>query len=401
VQVRRLVGVLTLLAGCDFTFNLQHLKDVPVDGADPDAFVPQDAPGCFGHYGPGNGGLAIVCLDAAPPDDWTPNGQFHTGMFSEMGDCPIKIAQSGTVPDMCVVVARNITLGSDLPTSGGRPLVLVATDTFTLLEGATISVDSRRNAGRNGAGANESDCPPAPNGGGTTGGRGGGGGGSFGTKGGNGGKGQGGAAGGTASQALTVLATVRGGCRGGSPGGASGGGGGASGGAVYIIAGKRVEIRGTIDASGEGGSGGAKSLVAGIGGDAGGGGGSGGLIGIDSPSIMIASTARLLANGGGGGGGGDGYSTLPSASDGGDGSEAALGSPPVFPALGGTGGFAAGKGGDGADSAGAALNGVDSTTGIVDSSGGGGGGGAGFIRFFTPTTVDVQTANISPAPVVN
>jgi hypothetical protein len=397
VEVRRLVGLLAFVAGCDYLFNLDPINAPRVDGAvDSDAeIVYMDAPGCFGHYGPGSSGLALVCLTDAPPDTWTPNGELHTGVLSEMGDCAMKIAQSGVNTDMCVIVARNITLGGYLPTSGNRPVVFVATDTFTLLEGATIGVDSRRNSGRNGAGSNEASCPSPANGSQptTAAGRSGGGGGSFATKGGNGGNGQGGTAGAMATQPIANVAVVRGGCKGGTGGGGTANG--ASGGAVYIIAGKQIVIAGTIDASGEAGAGGNRSLSDLVGGDGGGGGGSGGLIGLDAPLITIAPTAKLSANGGGGGGGGDG--NFIQAINGSDGKEAQLDVLPNFPAPGGPAG-SGGDGGKGYSGTTPPDPGAPAGNNALGGGGGGGGGGAGFIKFFSSSPIDIVPPTISPPP---
>lgn len=103
--------------------------------------------------------------------------------------------------------------------------------------------------------------------------------------------------------------------------GGGGGGGGASrggsgGGVLMLIAGGRIEIGDGlvtkwwppgqaaernvlqgIDAGGCGGAGGA-------GNGSGGGGGAGGLVVLESPSIIVRTSAGLAANGGGGGGGG-------------------------------------------------------------------------------------------------
>ncbi|HUS33281.1 MAG TPA: hypothetical protein VMZ53_32485 [Kofleriaceae bacterium] len=392
----RRLAVVAFVAGCDFTFNLDHLKQPPIDGQPdtPDGeIIYMDAPGCFGKNGPGVAGLAQVCLTEAPPPSWTPNGEVHTG--GTTNDCSMLQMQSGTSTELCIIAARNITLGGFLPTSGTRPLVLLATDTFTLLDTGGISVDSRRVAGRNGPGANESSCPGAPAGTASTTGSSGGAGGSFGGRGGNGGKGTGSAQGATATAAITGLAVVRGGCRGGLGGGPVPSG--ASGGAIYIIAGKRVEIAGAIDASGEGGGGGDIALAMGLGGDGGGGGGSGGLIGIDAPMIHIASSAKLIANGGGGGGGGDG--AVGGSASGGAGGEADLSAPPTFPARGGTGGTASGTGGRGASGTAGPDPGQPAGTNVSGSGGGGGGGGAGIIRFYGPTSSVVnESLSVSPPP---
>jgi hypothetical protein len=386
--MRRLVAVIAFVAGCDFMFDLDRLK-TPVDAGPDGEAVPMDAPGCFGKYAPSATGLVQICLDEAPPDTWTPTGELNTSAASS--ECHRIVAQSGTPSELCVIIARNITLDAFLPTRGNRPVVFVATDTFTLSTSGGIGVDSRRTASRNGAGSNEPSCSPAPNGMGSTSGSSGGGGGSFGARGGNGGSGTGGTAGAISNLAITALGPIRGGCRGGLGGGATANG--ASGGAVYIIAGKQVVIEGLIDASGEAGAGGTTSSVQ-VQGNGGGGGGSGGLIAIDSSSIRITASARLVANGGGGGGGGDGMGGFNGA----PGFEAQLDMPPLFPAPGGGGGDSSGNGGRGGGAMTGANNGAPAQAAILNSAGGGGGGGAGIIRFYSSAPVDIQTANISPMP---
>lgn len=208
-----------------------------------------------------------------------------------------------------------------------------------------------------------------------------------------------------------VAGTFAGG--GGGGGGASRGGGG--GGAILLSAGGAIEIGdglvtkwwpdGTaernvlqgVDAGGCGGLGGASN-------GSGGGGGAGGLILVESPSVVVRSSAGLAANGGGGGGGG------PSAGAGARGDIVALRS------AGGTpGGLTCmqGKGGDGAGGlvpeGAAGLPGdygrlpsvcrdVEGAT-IVS---GAGGGGGGRIRIATRTGLltDSSAAILTPSPGV-
>lgn len=388
-MMSRLLAVVALTSGCDAAFSL-----IPVDPPAIDASI--DAPpttGCFGNYGAGNAGLYSQCIEESPRTTWVPpNGELITETDAS---CDVVFNQTGG-PSVCVIIAQNITLGGTLAARGARPLVLVATDTLTVLDSALISVDSRQGAARLGAGSNDGRCALPPAGAApTTSAQGGGGGagGSFGTVGGGGGNGLGGPLGGMAAPAVTALVTVRGGCRGGGGGiypNASTGSG-ASGGAVYLIAGREIAIAGTIDASGEAGDGTSTATIgAGTGGGAG---GSGGLIGLDAPRIVLASTARLVANGGGGGGGSDGGVGGTSGSDG---SEANLSAPAPFVAFGGAGGAASGAGGKGADRDTPAGKGMNASTNVGASGGGGGGGGAGIIKFFT-TTVEDHGAIITPA----
>jgi hypothetical protein len=380
---------LVALAGCDAAFSLVHVADVPVDASIDGA----PTIGCFGKYGAGHAGLFSQCLDAPARPMYVPaNGELLTSVPE---NCDFVVNQTGG-PSVCVIVAQNITLGGTLSARGsGIPLVVIATDTLTVLDTAKISVDSRHGEARLGAGANDGACMAPGAGASPTAGQGGGGGagGSFGTAGATGGGGNGGVAGGLPTLPLATLAAVRGGCRGGGGGvfGAPAAGGGASGGAVYLIAGRELVIAGTIDASGEGGDGGKPSSSTSGGG--GGAGGSGGLIGLDAPHITLASTARLVANGGGGGGGADGGT--PGAA-GQDGHESDLSGPLPFVAVGGDGATAGGAGGQGANVATAASEGAVAKPTPVSSGGGGGGGGAGIIKLYS-TDIDDQGAAISPA----
>lgn len=387
--MRWLFAVLALSTGCDAAFSLVHVDETSLDAAVDGA----PATGCFGKYGPGNAGLFSQCIDTPARPIYVPaNGELLTATPE---NCDFTINQTGG-PSVCVIVAQNITLGGTLSARGnGIPLVIIATDTLTMLETAKISVDSRHGEARLGAGANDGACMMPGAGASPTAGQGGGGGagGSFGTIGGGGGNGYGGPTGGIPPLPLATLAAVRGGCRGGG-GGVFGGpavGGGASGGAVYLIAGRELNIAGTIDASGEGGDGGKPSASTSGGG--GGAGGSGGLIGLDAPRITLASTARLVANGGGGGGGADGGT---SGAAGLNGNESDLSGPPPFVAAGGEGASSGGAGGQGANAETAASQGGGAMTNVVYSAGGGGGGGAGIIKLYS-TMIDDRGAAISPA----
>jgi hypothetical protein len=187
----------------------------------------------------------------------------------------------------CVIASSSITLasGKTLIAHGSKPLVLLATSTFDL-EG-TIDVSSKR-GGTPGAGALAS-CPNTTPAAGNSGGFGG----SFGGKGGDGGTIAGTPDGtnGIAAPALPTLPTdLRGGCPGGNGSSTTAGiapAGGSGGGAVLIIAVDKIQMNGTINASGSGGKGGPNMK------SGGGGGGSGGMIVLDSPMIVPGTSASI------------------------------------------------------------------------------------------------------------
>jgi hypothetical protein len=244
--------------------------------------------------------------------------------------------------------AGTFTVSGYIRFRGARPLVLLATNSITVLPEGTLDVSSFRNDV--GAGGNTGECSAAiaglPNLSlSLTAGAGGGGGAGFGTPGGNGAAPDGGAGGST-----TALTQIRGGCKGASGGTSSsgaGGEGGNGGGAVYMIAGTSITIDGTVKANGAGGSGAPNKA-------GGGGGGSGGLIGLDAPALAISGT--MFANGGGAGEGGGGNRYGENGND-----------PSVYDA---------------------------GTAGAADTNGGGGGGGgAGRIKVFQAI---VPTGKISP-----
>lgn len=266
----------------------------------------------------------------------------------------------------CVLAARTIIISTPLRAVGTRPLVLVAAESITVPTSASIDVGShRRPAGSIGAGAdpstgcNEAGLPTVANGTG-----GGGSGGSFrGTGGTGGGGGNGGGVPGQRTPGILTVTTVRGGCPGEDGAGDNKGAAGHGGGAVFLLAGSRITVDGTILAGGEGG-GGATGMDSG-----GGGGGSGGMIGFNAPNLIV--TGAVVANGGGGGEGavavsghhGSDAVTTDSAAGGAGGS-----------ALGGDGG--AGSAGSISISGGLGQDGSPNMGG----GGGGGGGGAGLIK---------------------
>lgn len=145
---------------------------------------------------------------------------------------------------------------------------------------------------------------------------------------------------------------------------------------MFLIAGESIDVRGEINAAGEGGEGSDEGSFGGSGG------GAGGMIGFDAPTITCNNL--LLANGGGGGGGSEG---LDSGSPGDD-------SDAITAAHGGRG-FGMGNGGDGSPAAlaGPGVTGSQGSTFNL-AGGGGGGGGAGLIK--APATANLGTLLLSP-----
>lgn len=366
---------LVLMAGCSFTpgaFMGGAVEDGGVvndaDRVFMDARV--DAPPDSACYG---SGLLTICypIGQEPTNTYAPtNNALNTDVDS---NCD-RIAPQGNGPELCLKIARTVTINGYIEYDGVRPIVLVAADTLTVTGTGEIDVSD-------GAGANTGSCTGPGNGRDDTGngasnGASGAGGGGFGTPGGNGGAGDN-RNGGDGGQAVAAT-YIRGGCpgaRGGRSSAGAGGTGGDSGGGVYLIAGQSITIAGIIRANGEGGNGGPNKA-------GGGGGGSGGLIGLDAPSVSI--TGQLVANGGGGGEGGGGGSGGRPGEDGGDWDEIPDG---------GNGNSNGGNGGDGAYATNTAANG-----GNVGNGGGGGGGGHGRIIVFAKT--NTLSSTISPVPVV-
>lgn len=286
----------------------------------------------------------------------------------------------------CVVAGAGIVsrVGSITRATGSKPLVLLSTTTVDLA--GTIDVSSKLVAGvpQNGAGVGAAiaSCTtgavaPTSNSGGY--------GGSFG---GRGGLGQRQDAlqtqtPPTAPPPIDFPPKLRAGCPGAS--GSTGasvapGAGGAGGGAISVIA-TRINLSGTINASGSGGFGGPTEKAGG------GGGGSGGMIVLDAPSIVASGIFALFANGGGGGQGGAHNATAAGQNGVESAAPAAPGPGGLGPTVGGAGGAgSAGPSKDGSNASQANLGG--------DSGGGAGGGGAGFIR------APGVTINVSP-PTTN
>jgi hypothetical protein len=302
------------------------------------------APGCFGI------GVVVICPKAAVMDPLVLATPIDTGG-------PACIAYTGSQPgELCVLAGTNVTVLGRVMASGPRPLVLLATDTLAI-EGV-LDVASRA-GGVRGPNSSASACARMV----AQGDRGGPGG-TFGGRGGSGGAGE--TNGPQPSAPLAVVAQLRAGCDGGA---ASSALGGAGGGAVYLVAGMRIRIAGTVNASGAGGAAGSANR-------GGGGGGSGGMIGLDAPSIEL--NGSIFANGGGGG-----------ASDVG----AGRGEESLSATIAGRGGRAGDAGGaDGGDgSARTVYEGRAGASG--NDGGGGGGGGAGVIRVFPP---QVLSGPVSP-----
>jgi len=262
---------------------------------------------------------------------------------------------NGSQPAACMLYAKTISIQDGLEVIGTRPVVMLASS--ALMVNGLVDVASHV-TGKVAPGSPSSACKAfgmAPASNGSTGG--GGAGGSFVSLAGNGGAG-GGQNGGTAAAADTLTPNLlRAGCDG--QGGANGsmplpGAGGHGGGAIYLVAGGTITLSGTaiINASGSGGGQAMKS-------SGGGGGGSGGMIVLFAQTIM-ASGARLAANGGSGAtGAGPGAGTVGNDPD---------PNTPLTQAAGPTG--AGGSGGAGF------AGGNDATSGGSSSNGGGGGGGA-------------------------
>jgi hypothetical protein len=199
----------------------------------------------------------------------------------------------------CVVAGTTITVQSEGPTvraTGSKPLVLVASNSITVMSPLDVSSHHTTNPAANpetGAGADFTGCPapatnPANGGGGA--------GGSFNGVGGSGAAAaRANSAGGAPGVAIATVTALRGGCPGQDGEGAPAdlGKGGHGGGAVLLIAGNSINVMAEINASGEGGRTGNRNT------SGGGGAGAGGMIVLDAHTVT--NSALLLANGGGGG----------------------------------------------------------------------------------------------------
>jgi len=336
----RALAMIALLAACSFRSTATGSTDTSPDApSDTTETLP---PNCFGT------GLDVrVCLSAPP------SGDFHV-TSNRTVDTTSGPPCDPDITTYCVIAGTAIQIdqGRTLGVSGTRPLILISMGQLGI-DGVLDVASHLVTPQQVGPGADSPLCHAgtvAAN-------RGGGSGGSLGTKGGNGGP-----AGGAMAGATLVPATLQGGCKGSD--GAGGGQLGHGGGAVYLIA-TSISVNGSINASGESGTGTAND------GRGGGGGGSGGMIVFDAPSLFVAPTAQIFANGGGGGEGTGGNT-------GNDGID------PSGPSAGGAGGGGASTGGDGgAGGFGTADGGAGAPGANVGTEGGGGGGGgAGIIKVF-------------------
>lgn len=285
------------------------------------------------------------------------------------------------------ILAQNIRIAPDtkIRALGPQGFALIAIDSITLGENASIDVSD------NGAGARLAPCEGAPTvGENDTGGAAGGGGAGFAAVGGKGGDGNSDAAFGNTSNGGDAGAAIvmpplgpRGGCGGaqGGRGNEVGGVGGRGGGAIWLAAGRAIELaQGSgINAGGGGGGGGIRTNSQGDAG--GGGGGSGGVIWLEAPRVR--SSGVLAANGGGGGEGSGGDAS---------GAQGGTGSLGIGRALGGDGasssGAAGGPGGHLADEKGVQA---------ANPQAGGGGGGGGSVGFIRVMSRDKQVSVVSPA----
>jgi hypothetical protein len=280
-------------------------------------------------------------------------------------------------PASCVIVGTTITVPGTTNVRGNKPLVLVATDSFTVDHNLDV-------AGHRGqalpAGGNWSGCGSPTSGADRGTGGGGGAGGSFMTGGGNGGTGDNTRAlAGMATGALGTPTFLHGGCPGsrGGDGQQSAGGVANGGGAIYVVAANSITVSALINASGSGAVGGGHA-------SGGGGGGSGGMIVLYAPQVSV--TGSLLANGGGGSAGGD------QNAGGQVGSDEMIANPLLAPPGGGGPG---GPGGDGFTDGTGATGGGNGDDG---EGGGGGGGGAGYIRSNKPLVGGVYTPPVDVVP---
>jgi hypothetical protein len=384
-----------LLAGCGFQ---SASSPATIDGNDGkvvdagiDPVIPIDGQMCFGA-----GLVKNLCVTTLPTTALTLPGAADPLDTDVDANCTQVVTQAGGSA-LCVIIGTRVTVNGSLVAIGLRPLVVLGTDEVSVSSGGTLDASSKQSPARKGAGANPNGCTAAGSGKNDSGGAGGGAGGSFGTAGGAGGDGDrntnglpvGSAAGGAAGRAPPSPTTVRGGCAGGAGGagdnndgtrtpGAAGDGGGA----IYVIAGRTLNVTGNIYASGAGGGSTSDSLGIEQGG---GGGGAGGMIGLDAPTITV--TGRLVANGGGGAGGGG---TSSGGGIGGDGTTTAWNTR----ASGGARAQArVGSGAEGTTNG--VTNNLDGEPG--DGGGGGGAGGLGFVMIYGRLTQ--AGAQISPAAI--
>jgi hypothetical protein len=339
------------------------------DAAFYDGSMTSDAQSCFGS------GTFTICI---PGDPSGPLAVSSTTAIDTSQDTTCTFVQPQPLgPDLCVVTATSINITGMLVATGSRPLALLSTGGITI----TGTIDVSSTSTRDGPGANDSSCPTAGAGTGSTTGAGGGAGGSFGSVGGSGGKGSSGAVGaGSAAAASGTPSLVRGGCKGGAGGvgTATDDPPGSGGGALYLLAAGTLTNAGTINFSGSGGGRGRISKGGGSGG------GSGGMLALWAADL-VTKDGTIYGNGGGGGGGADNGVS-------GNAGQSPSSATAAAPGGGGGGGGGPGAGGPGAFGTTAAVNGIQDTTGA---GGGGGGGGVGIIRVISGQQL---AGTVSPPP---
>lgn len=294
--LRRLCYVL-VLSGCQHVFGIGP-EPLPPDG-DVDAAIdapvpPTDATTCFGHD---DAPFMRVCVEQVPAKDLVLSSAIATNIDLACDE----ILRPANAPEICVVLARSITVTGNVRVNGARPLMLVATTIVVAADGTLEAVG--RAGGAVAAGAPYVGCGGTPGQSRAALAGAGGAGGSFAFAGGVGGAGGDAAVLGGQPGPVEQPRFLRGGCngtQGGMLGQATPGGGaapGRAGGALYLLAGERMQIDGTINASGAGGDGGTNNR-------GGGGGASGGMIILEAPTLELGAAAQVFALGGGGGGGG-------------------------------------------------------------------------------------------------
>lgn len=350
VRVLVFTACLVSLSGCGFPRPADIGSDDAAAGSGGNG--PADGNVCFGSF-------LRTCLASTPTMPFTVSAASNVDT-----DSPLCASTVSGATNYCVIAATNITIAATLRATGKKPLVLIATDSIV----TTGMIDVTAGAGSN-PGACTVGTRPAGGGGYA--------GGSFVGLGGAGGFGSDGGAAGMPAASVTDVTELRGGCS-----GQNDGSGvlayGVGGGAVFLIAGNRIDIRGGINASGQGGGAGQGLFTGGYGG------GAGGMIGFEAP--IITCNSLLLAAGGGGGGGSSGPF------------EGHNGSTPdsITPAAGG-GGVSGGQGGSGSTPSRGSpgMAGSPGLAGNPPGAGGGGGGGAGLIK--APATANLGTM-VSPLP---
>ena len=350
------VGSVVIVVGCRQILGIDEPSHEDAQG-------PPDAPSCYGDTS--NGSLITVCLQPT-----IGNGVLNDAINTDTdGRCASLQPPIG--PEVCVIEAVDVTIQGQITVTGKRPLVIVGTHTISITATAVLDASSKLGL-RSGPDSNDMSCTP-----GTGAGSGGGGaGGSFGAQGGNGGSL------GDRASGPQIPMFVRGGCAG-STGTATGqlGGSGPGGGAVYLIAGRSIQVDGVIVADGAGGRVGLTGLSI----SGGGGGGAGGLIGLDAP--MVSGSGEIMAVGAGGGEGSPGSTGSAANGDDPSGKFSEI-------AKGGAISDSGGNGGNGGGFGLAATNGGSGSGSGSDIGGGGGGGGSVGVVWVRSSQFNVM--NVSP-----